>query len=419
VQQEYNHRLEGNQTTAMLPVKIIDTFSNERWFQINSVLTIWGEKPAVLLFFNDITDIKVAQDALMSSEEKYRLLAENAKDIIIIYDQDYCLDYINTSGLETFGLERSIISKMTIRDILLRGDAAELPAAKDDRKKKKKIYKNRFEARNFKKELILLETLSSPVKLDNDRCGILVVARDVTERKKLEKEIILISERIRQQVSRDLHDDLNPHLIGIEALTQVLSLKLKKKDLPEHTEAEKISGLISKAITKTHRLARGLCPIDLESTGIQTPLMNLTKLLRSIYSIECKFEYDESIIIEDLTLATNLYYIAQEAAFNAAKYSHGTIISIALKKEKGHLILEIKDNGRGLSFEQMKDYEHNSGMGLKIMKYRAEIIDGTFMLTSNRPSGTIITVKTPVNITKGAGRINYGRRRINQQQQEI
>ncbi len=417
VQEEYSNRLEGNQATAMLPVKIIDTFSNERWFQINSVLTIWGEKAAVLLFFNDITDIKIAQDALMSSEEKYRLLAENAKDIIIIYDQDYHLDYINTSGLETFGLEKSIISKMTIRDILLRGDSAELPAAKDDRRKKKKIYKNRFEARNFKKDLILLETLSSPVKLDNDRCGILVVARDVTERKKLEKEIILISERIRQQVSRDLHDDLNPHLIGIEALTQVLSLKLRKMDLPEYAEVEKISGLISKAITKTHRLARGLCPIDLESTGIQTPLMNLAKLLRNIYSIECKFEYDESIIIEDLTLATNLYYIAQEAAFNAAKYSHGTIISIALKKEKGLLVLEVKDNGRGLSPEQMKDYEHNSGMGLKIMKYRAEIIDGTFMLTSNRPSGTVITVKMPVNIIRGAGRINYGRRRIKQQQE--
>ncbi len=417
VQQEYNYRLEGYQTTAMLPVKIIDTFANERWFQINSVLTIWGEKAAVLLFFNDITEIKIAQDALMSSEEKYRLLAENAKDIIIIYDQDYRLDYINTSGLETFGLERNIISKMTIRDILLRGDTAELPAAKDDRRKKTKIYKNRFEARNYKKELILLETLSSPVKLDNDRCGILVVARDVTERKKLEKEIILISERIRQQVSRDLHDDLNPHLIGIEALTQVLSLKLKKKDIPEHAEAEKISGLISKAITKTHRLARGLCPIDLESTGIQTPLMNLAKLLRNIYSIECKFEYDESIIIEDLTLATNLYYIAQEAAFNAAKYSHGSIISIALKKEKEHLILEVKDNGLGLSPEQMKDYEHSSGMGLKIMKYRAEIIDATFMLTSNRPSGTTITVRMPANITKGAGRINYGRRRINRQQE--
>lgn len=413
VLEEYNYRLDGNHSSAMPPVKIIDTNARERWFQINSVLTIWGDKPAVLLFFADITGVKQAQDALMASEEKYRLLAENAKDIIIIYDQDFRMDYINMSGLETFGLTADMIGKMTIKDILISDNTAEFPAAKNSTGKGKKIFKNRFEALNYKKEPILLETLSSPIKLDNDRNGILVVARDVTERKKLEREIILISERIRQQVSRDLHDDLNPHLIGIEALTQVLTQKLKQMNLPEYNEAEKIASLISKAITKTHRLARGLCPIDLESTGIQTPLMNLTKLLRNIYGIECKFEYDESVLIKDITLATNLYYIAQEAAFNAAKYSRGTVVSITLKKTKDHLILEIRDNGKGISSEQTKDNGHSSGMGLKIMKYRTEIIDASFMIKQNRPSGTIISVKIPLNILEGEGRIHYGRRRSN------
>ncbi len=417
VQEEYNYRLDGNHSSTMPPVKIIDTNSKERWFQINSVLTIWGDKPAVLLFFADITGVKQAQDALMASEEKYRLLAENAKDIIIIYDQNYRMDYINMSGLETFGLSRDVIKNITVKDILYSDDASEFPAVKKSTETKSKLFKNRFEAVNYRKEPILLETLSSPIKLDNGRHGILVVARDVTERKKLEKEIILISERIRQQVSRDLHDDLNPHLIGIEALTQVLSQKLKQMDLPEYNEAEKIAALISKAITKTHRLARGLCPIDLESTGIQTPLMNLTKLLRSIYSIECQFEYDESVVIEDITLATNLYYIAQEAAFNAAKYSRGTVISIILKKAKDHLLLEIKDNGMGLSSEHIKDSTHSSGMGLKIMKYRAEIIDASFTIKPNRPSGTVITVKMPLNILKGEGRINYGGRRSNREQE--
>jgi PAS domain S-box-containing protein len=327
------------------------------------------------------------------------------------------MDYINMSGLETFGLSRDLIKNMTVKDILYSDDASEFPSVENNSGKKSKIFKNRFEARNYKKEPILLETLSSPIKLDNDRHGILVVARDVTERKKLEKEIILISERIRQQVSRDLHDDLNPHLIGIEALTRVLTQKLRQMNLPEYNEAEKIAALISKAITKTHRLARGLCPIDLESTGIQTPLMNLTKLLRSIYSIECKFEYDESVVIEDITLATNLYYIAQEAAFNAAKYSGGTVISITLKKAKDHLLLEIKDNGRGISSEHIKDNGQSSGMGLKIMKYRTEIIDASFMIKPDRPSGTVITVKIPLNILKGEGRINYGRRRSNREQE--
>jgi nitrate/nitrite-specific signal transduction histidine kinase len=55
-------------------------------------------------------------------------------------------------------------------------------------------------------------------------------------------------------------------------------------------------------------------------------------------------------------------------------------------------------------------------MGHKIMKYRAEIIDGILQISRNRPSGTIISVKMPINILKSEGRISYGGRYTNQQQ---
>ncbi len=410
VRNEYRHRLDGTESNTISPVKIIDTGSNERWFQINSVLTIWGEKPSVLLFFNDVTETKNAQDALMASEEKYRLLAENAKDIIIVYDENGTVIYLNSSGYETFGISRDKKKPINVRDILFPGSEYLTPSALVNNNKNFKNYKSRVEVSNFLGDLIQLETISSPIKLDSDNYGMLVIGRDITERKQLEKEIILISERIRQQVSRDLHDDLNPHLIGIEALSQVLSMSLKKKQVSESADAEKITTLINKAITKTHRLARGLCPIDLESSGFQTPLMNLIKVVRNLYGVECKFTYDESIIIEDITLATNLYYIAQEATLNSAKYSGGTLITITLKRSSDTLTLSIEDNGSGIPKEKKPDKEKNSGMGLKIMKYRAEIIDGAFSVHKNKPTGTTISVKIPINILKSEGRISYGGR---------
>jgi len=299
VSSEYHNTLSGAKTNSMHAIKIIDTKNCERWFQLNSILTKWERRPAVLILFNDVTETKNAQDALMLSEEKY------------------------------------------------------------------------------------------------------------TERKQLEREMILISERIGQQVSRDLHDDLNPHLIGIEALAQVLYMNLKKNQMAEADAAKKISTLINKAITKIHRLARGLCPIDIESSDIQTPLMNLIKLVRSLYGIECKFTYDESIIIEDITLAANLYYIAQEAVINAARYSGGSLITIILKQINNTLILLIEDNGHGIRKWKKTDGDKPSGMGLKIMKYRAEIIDGVFSIQKNKPSGTIISVKIPTSILKSEGRISY------------
>lgn len=411
VRDEYRHRLNGTESNTIAPVKIIDTGSNERWFQINSVLTLWGEKPAVLLFFNDVTETKNAQVALMASEEKYRLLAENAKDIIIVYDENGAVNYLNNSGYETFGIRKDKKSAVNVADILFPGSEYMTPSALiGESGRDLKSYKNRIEVSNALGETIQLETISSPIKLDRENYGMLVIGRDITERKQLEKEIILISERIRQQVSRDLHDDLNPHLIGIEALSQVLFMSLKKRQVPESADAEKITSLINKAITKTHRLARGLCPIDLESSGIQTPLMSLIKLVRSLYGVECKFTYDESIIIEDITLATNLYYIAQEATLNSAKYSGGSLITITLKRSSDTLTLSIEDNGTGIQKVKGADMEKNSGMGLKIMKYRSEIIDGVFSVQKNKPTGTVISVKIPINILKSEGRISYGGR---------
>lgn len=411
VRNEYWSRLNGSKAKYLSPVKIIDPAGNERWFQINSVLTIWGEMPAVLFFFNDVTKTKNIQDALIASEERYRLLAENARDIIIVYDETGSISYINSSGCETFGIKKDSGFKINISDILFPGSEYITHAALiNENTRDIKNYKRHVEVSSFTGELIQLETVSSPIKLDNDRYGMLVIARDITERKKLEKEIILISERIRQQVSRDLHDDLNPHLIGIEALAHVLYLALKKKDIDESSDAKKIADLINEAITKIYRLARGLCPIDLDSTGIQTPLMKMIKLIRNFYGIECKFVYDDKIKIKEITLATNLYYIAQEAAFNSAKYSGGSLIIITLKKSTDSLMLTIEDNGVGIQNTPLADNEKSSGMGLKIMKYRAEIIDGVFSIQNNSPSGTIISVKIPINILKSEGRISYGGR---------
>jgi len=138
--------------------------------------------------------------------------------------------------------------------------------------------------------------------------------------------------------------------------------------------------------------------------------MKMIKLIRNFYGIECKFIYDDTVKIKDITLATNLYYIAQEAAFNSAKYSGGSLIIITLKRNPESLILSIEDNGVGIPNIPEPDSEKSSGMGLKIMKYRAEIIDGVFSIQDNIPSGTIINIKIPINILKSEGRITYGGR---------
>lgn len=90
-------------------------------------------------------------------------------------------------------------------------------------------------------------------------------------------------------MGRDLHDDLSPHLIGIEALSEVLKLRLEKKSKVEARELEKIRQLINEAITKTHRLVKGLCPIELGIEGLSAALGNLAQRISSIYGVTCRF----------------------------------------------------------------------------------------------------------------------------------
>ena len=92
--------------------------------------------------------------------------------------------------------------------------------------------------------------------------------------------------------------------------------------------------------------------------------------------------------------------------------SGGTTVLVSLGRIGDHLVLSIEDNGTGIKKQKVadEDEEKTGGMGLKIMKYRTEIIDGTFQVQKNRPTGTIITVKIPIEILKDEGRIFYGGR---------
>ncbi len=348
--------------------------------------------------------------SLKLTEQNFRDLVHSSPDAIFVYVDDKII-FANNTAVKLLNAEKpEYVLGRDMLDFIPASNRKALKNAVD------LIINNKKSYISTEEKLMTIDGKTIDIEISttsfdfNGKKGVQAFIRDISKRKQLEKEIILISERIRHQVSRDLHDDLNPHLIGIEALTQVLSMNLKKMNIPESADSEKISALINKAITKTHRLARGLCPVDMQSSGIQTPLMSLIKLVRNLYKIECKFTYDESIIIEDITLATNLYYIAQEATLNAAKYSGGTLISITLEINSDMMTLSIEDNGSGLVRKKEPDGGRNSGMGLKIMKYRAEIIDGIFSIRKNRPTGTAIVVKIPTNILKTQGRISYGGR---------
>lgn len=225
------------------------------------------------------------------------------------------------------------------------------------------------------------------LELWGEKC-MLAALQDVTDSRRMEREILEISEREHQSIGRDLHDDLCPHLIGVEVLSKVLAQKLSKKELDEATDATRIQALIQDSIKKLRRLSRGLCPIDLEEEGFESSLASLGLYCEDIFGVTYHFRYDSPTKISDRTMATHLYYIAHEAVHNAVKHSGARNIFVSLTSSNGTIELKIRDDGRGIRQENL-----SSGMGLRIMNYRARRIGATIEVKQDSDGGTAITLK--------------------------
>jgi PAS domain S-box-containing protein len=213
------------------------------------------------------------------------------------------------------------------------------------------------------------------------------IARDITERKRLEKEILEISNREQQRIGHDLHDGVCQQLAGIAYRVDILADQLQEKNFPEASEAERIGRLINAAITQTRSVARGLFPVHLEESGLILALEDLAVNATNLFKIKCDLLCQEPAPTLENAVAAHLYYIAQEAVLNAVKHGKAVHVTISLTHIDGHFALSIQDDGIG--FQSANG--NSTGMGIRIMHYRAKTIGATLDLKSGVGGGTRVT----------------------------
>jgi len=203
----------------------------------------------------------------------------------------------------------------------------------------------------------------------------------------LEQEIIAISERERQTIGHNLHDDLGQYLVAIGFAADSLKKNLEKESHASAPAAGHIAEQLSKAVIRTRNLARGLSPVDQNEAGLELALDQLTFSASLLSGISCSFICDGHVKNHDNKRDLHLYRIAQEALNNAMKHAQANVIVVALEVEENSLSLRISDDGTGFD----PTGTGNSGMGLNIMQYRARTIGGTLEINANSPTGTVVT----------------------------
>ena len=233
----------------------------------------------------------------------------------------------------------------------------------------------------------------------------LAVITDVTERRGLEREILEIAAREQLRIGSDLHDGLGQDLTGVALMLRSVVAQLRKENSTARTDVEDIISLVNGAIESTRAMARGLAPVGADRGGLIAGLQSMAVRGMERYGVRAHFN---TSLKEPLTLddgaATHLYRIAQEAFTNAIRHGRVTQVTIELATAEGTLTLSVQDNGRGFDERNAS----NNGMGMKLMRYRAQMLGGDVAIANNKGGGVIVRCTCPHRAPLGGDKVPRG-----------
>ena len=228
---------------------------------------------------------------------------------------------------------------------------------------------------------------------------VIAVIRDVTDRQRLEQEILEISHREQQRIGQDLHDSLGQHLTGISFLSKALQGKLTSRGVPEAAQAGEIAVLVVETLAHTRNIARGLFPVELETSGRLIPALDeLVANTEKLFRITCRLECEPGLEIHDARISTELFRITQEAISNAIKHGRAKRVSVRVHRTGAGARLVIQDDGSGIP----ADHKSN-GLGLRIMNFRASRISGHLEVSAMEIGGSAVVCDFPLGTSATDG----------------
>jgi len=224
---------------------------------------------------------------------------------------------------------------------------------------------------------------------DGTRLG-MELGVDITQRRRLEAEVLRASETERQRIGEDLHDSLGQVLSGAACLSGALHHRLVSQGHDACTEAAKIESLLNHSIELTRGLARGLDPVGLKPEGLMNAMGDLAVDVTDMFGVRCEFRCNEPVLVVDAAVARHLYRIAQEATSNAARHAKADRITISLEAEGRVVTLRIEDDGVGLP---QVPRPGRKGLGLRVMRYRAHAVGADFDILRRPEGGTAVVCR--------------------------
>ena len=239
--------------------------------------------------------------------------------------------------------------------------------------------------------------------VDGAVTGVVLTLVDITERRRLEQELVNTTERVRRQIGQDLHD-----ILGSDLAALAMTLDNYRNRL-DRDGADVDLGPLEDAIEQTREaaeqartLSHALVPVDLQEEHLAAALETLCREQEEMAGIALDFEGDrEERLPHNKETAMHFFRIANEAIINARRHAAASRIQVRLGRTNGALEMVIQDDGVGLP----EDLDESEGLGIRTMRYRANLIGATLSFesgseTSNGNGGTTLRCRLPLEEAK-------------------
>ncbi|MGH8136811.1 MAG: PAS domain-containing protein [Steroidobacteraceae bacterium] len=359
-----------------------------------------GRATRMVGFLVDVTDRVQAQEALRRTARESEAVFETMREGVVLIDAaTHLITLTNATFDKMFGYGALELLGRSIDPLF------SMPALQRKRFERTlrdgaqavEVMPVEFECSRKDGSRFVATCVITPLRISGSERW-LAVLNDVTERKRLEREIIEIANREQQRIGSDLHDGLGQDLTGIALMLRGVAAQLRKENSAARLDVEDVIGLVNNAIESTRALARGLSPVSAERGGLAAAMQTLAARASERYGAHVAFRANfEGPLRLSETSATHVYRIVQEALTNVIRHSSATEVAISLETSGGELHLRVEDNGCGFARPHP---DSAGGLGLKIMRYRAQMLGGDLILESGPNGGASVRCSCPLD---GAG----------------
>ena len=213
---------------------------------------------------------------------------------------------------------------------------------------------------------------------------------EMSERGRLEREIIDLSEHEQRRFGQELHDVVCQELASVGIAAHMLERKLSSLKHEETAHAREIALMADHALETTRSVARGFFTAGFDGAGLEEALRAGARQTEKRSGISCVVHWQENLVIKDEPTVIHLFRIAQEAVQNAVKHAKATHITVRMERKDEMLRLMVEDDGKGLALTKGE-----KGLGLRIMAYRAGLIGGEFRMEHSAEGGIRIVCLVP------------------------